>query len=274
MHTARGNRITPEDASTLRPQPDPVTDLLPALPPCRFEFPDPRLADGEYGLVGLGADHEPETLLAAYRSGIFPWPHQALRMAWFCPPQRMVLRPEAFRIHRSLRKTLKHRRFRLTVDTDFEAVLLGCATTPRDGQPGTWLVPSLRAGLMGLHQHGVAHSVEVWDRQDLVGGLYGIALGRIFTGESMFSRGTDASKIALLALCAQLHRWGFHWVDCQVHTDHLASLGAYEIPRDHWLDEVQLHAVPPDRMGPWSFDHEPYDLIEALRIRQYTGVVE
>ena len=219
----------------------------------REVFPNPRLAD-EYGLVAVGGDFSPELLLAAYANGIFPWPSDELPYSWFSPDPRMLLRPMDFHVSRSLRKTLKKRRFNVTFDTAFEQVVDGCAKAPRAGDVGTWIVDELRQGFLDLHALGFAHSVEVWQEEELVGGLYGLSLGAMFCGESMFHRQADASKVALWALCHKVAPWGFEIIDCQVHTDHLESLGASEWPRDDYLDLLEELLSAPTIQGPWTDD--------------------
>lgn len=222
----------------------------------RLVFPNPREAD-DYGLVAIGGDYRPEMLLAAYANGIFPWPSDELPFSWFSPDPRLILRPMDFHTSRSLRKTLKSRRFTTTFDQDFEAVIDGCAAAPRAGDVGTWIVDELRRGFLELHQLGFAHSVEVWDGDRLAGGLYGLSLGAMFCGESMFHRESNASKVALWALCRQTAEWGFELIDCQVHTDHLESLGAMECSRHEFLDALDFALQAPTRQGSWSDEDSP-----------------
>ncbi|HEX9733451.1 MAG TPA: leucyl/phenylalanyl-tRNA--protein transferase [Thermoanaerobaculia bacterium] len=214
-------------------------------------FPDPRWAD-DYGLVALGGDYRPERLLAAYACGIFPWPSEGLPHAWFSPNPRLVLRPDELCLSRSLRKTLRKGRFRVTYDLAFDDVIRHCAAASRPNGAGTWLTPELVRGLRRLHRLGFAHSVESWRGDELAGGLYGVSLGTLFCGESMFFRQRDASKVALVHLAERLRSWGFRMIDCQVHTDHLARLGAREWPRDRFLDELGLAVREPTRRGPWT----------------------
>ena len=166
----------------------------------------------------------------------------------------MLLRPMDFHTSRSLRKTLKKRVFRISFDTAFERVLDGCAEAPRAGGVGTWIVEELRQGFLDLHALGFAHSVEVWRGEQLVGGLYGLSLGSMFCGESMFHREADASKVALWALCQKVVGWGFELIDCQVHTDHLESLGAMEWPRDDFLKLLAEQLQAPTLQGSWTED--------------------
>src|SRR6266545_1849522 len=202
------------------------------LDTCRWRFPEPSTADGD-GLVGFGADLEPETLLHAYRQGIFPWPHPGMPLPWFSPDPRGIIRLDGLRTSRSLRQRLRNSGWETTVDRAFEAVVAACAERYRP--EGTWIVPELRAAYSRLHRLGHAHSLEVWRGEDLLGGLYGVSVGGVFTGESMFHRATDASKVALVDLVAWLAEGGGCLIDVQVLTAHLARLGAREIPRGDYL---------------------------------------
>ncbi|MDD3448788.1 MAG: leucyl/phenylalanyl-tRNA--protein transferase [Gammaproteobacteria bacterium] len=218
------------------------------------EFPDPELALREPdGLLAAGGDLGPERLLAAYREGIFPWFSDGQPILWWSPDPRAVLFPGQIRIARSLRKTLKSHRYRASMDTDFAAVIAACAE-PRPGQEGTWITAAMRDAYLRLHQLGVAHSVEVWEDGSLVGGLYGVAIGRVFFGESMFTRARDASKVALVHLAGQLRDWGFPLIDCQQTTGHLLSMGAVEIPRREFLHRVREARELPGPSGTWRLD--------------------
>jgi len=204
------------------------------------------------GLLAAGGDLTPARLLDAYRHGIFPWFNEGDPILWWSPDPRMVLFPDEFRISHSLRKTLRNRIYEIRTDTAFEQVMLACAA-PRNGQ-GTWIIDKMVAAYTELHRIGVAHSVESWFGGELVGGLYGIAIGRMFYGESMFSRRSDASKAALAHLAAQLSRWNFGMIDCQMNTPHLATLGAREIPRAEFVRRLQELIHYPDIPSPWCFD--------------------
>jgi leucyl/phenylalanyl-tRNA--protein transferase len=182
------------------------------------------------GLLAVGGDLTPQRLLEAYRRGIFPWFSEGDPILWWSPDPRMVLLPAELKISRSLAKTLRNRRFEIRFDSDFDSVIRACAA-PRDGQPGTWITPEMRNAYLRLHRLGYAHSVETWVDGELVGGLYGVAVGAAFFGESMFARARDASKIALVHLVRKLEEDGYGMIDCQMRTEHLASLGAREIPR-------------------------------------------
>jgi leucyl/phenylalanyl-tRNA--protein transferase len=196
-------------------------------------------------LLAIGGDLTAPRLLAAYQRGIFPWFESGQPPLWWSPDPRMVLFPAEFHLSRSLRKTLRAGRFTLSSDRDFSGVTAGCAA-PRAGNGGTWLMPAMRHAYQKLHHLGYAHSVEVWQDERLVGGLYGVALGRVFFGESMFSRQTDASKVACAALATQLRHHGYTLIDCQVSNPHLASLGARAIPRREFL----THLSPPQTIPP------------------------
>ena len=182
------------------------------------------------GLLAMGGDLTPQRLLEAYRKGIFPWFNEGEPILWWSPDPRMVLFPDELRISRSLSKELKKNNYQIRADHRFSEVMQACAA-PRKGQAGTWIHPEMIAAYTTLHEMKFAHSVEMWVDDELVGGLYGIALGQIFFGESMFSRAPNASKIAFVHLVKQVQEWGFGLIDCQVKTNHLASLGAREIPR-------------------------------------------
>ncbi|BCK88311.1 leucyl/phenylalanyl-tRNA--protein transferase [Sideroxyarcus emersonii] len=206
------------------------------------------------GLLAAGGDLSPMRLLEAYRHGIFPWFNADEPILWWSPDPRMVLFPQHFRISHSLRKKLHKGAYEVRTDTAFEQVMRACAA-PRQGAQGTWIHEEMVAAYCELHRMGHAHSVETWMEGELAGGLYGMALGRMFYGESMFSRRTDASKIALAHLCAQLRRWEFGMIDCQMNTPHLASLGAAEIPRKEFIARLQdLINYPP--VPAWRFDDD------------------
>jgi len=213
------------------------------IEPDEIFFPPVFLAE-EDGLLGVGGDLAPARLMAGYRNGIFPWFNEDDPILWYSPDPRMVLYPDGLRITQSMARVLKSGVFRVTFDTDFAAVLRGCASTPRRGQQGTWLSAQMQEAYIALHTLGYAHSVEVWQGHDtdtplLVGGLYGVALGRYFCGESMFSRVSNASKTGFIALAQRLFAQGFAMIDCQVYTDHLASLGATETPREAFIAALE-----------------------------------
>jgi leucyl/phenylalanyl-tRNA---protein transferase len=214
--------------------------------------------DEPNGLLCAGLELNASRVLAAYQRGIFPWYSDGQPVLWWSPDPRMVLLPNNFRLHRSLRKVLRNAAYELRVDTSFEAVMRACAE-PRPEQDGTWISEDIIAAYCEIHRAGYAHSVETWVGSELVGGLYGIALGRVFFGESMFMRQTDASKIAFAHLVAQLTRWGFELIDCQQQTRHLASFGASPISRADFAERLGrlVHSdALVSRTGTWKFDDD------------------
>ena len=203
------------------------------------------------GLLAAGGDLSIDRLLTAYRNGIFPWYSEGDPLLWWSPDPRMVLFTDEFKVSRSLAKSIRNRGYEVRIDTAFGRVLEGCAG-PRRDQPGTWLGSEMREAYLRLHQLGYAHSFETWHEGTLAGGLYGMAIGRMFYGESMFSRSVDASKVALAGLVRELHARGLPMIDCQMNTGHLASLGAREIRRDDFVLRVRAlvnYAEPP---GAWE----------------------
>ena len=203
------------------------------------------------GLLAAGGDLSPRRLLAAYRRGIFPWYSAGEPTLWWSPDPRMVLFPDELKISLSLAKTLRNANYEVRLDTAFGDVIGACASKPREGQPGTWITGEMQAAYGDLHRLGYAHSVETWIDDKLAGGLYGIAIGRAFYGESMFSDLRDASKIALAHLCAHLKRRGFGIIDCQMETRHLASLGARPIPRHDFAARLDDLCAQGDAPGLW-----------------------
>lgn len=223
------------------------------LPDDLAVFPDPRRAEAD-GLLAIGGGLEPARVLLAYARGIFPWNGPDEPLMWFCPSPRMVLElPGDLHIPRSLLKTRRRESWTVTLDTAFSAVMTACAE-PRDDEAGTWITPGILAAFTTLHRVGVAHSVEVWDGPELIGGLYGLAIGQAFCGESMFTRRDDASKLAFIALARQLTTWGFTLIDCQVATDHLRRLGGRELPLEDFLARLTTATRSPGHLGQWSFD--------------------
>jgi leucyl/phenylalanyl-tRNA--protein transferase len=220
-----------------------------------IRFPDVGLALTEPdGLLAIGGDLSMARLLEAYRQGIFPWYGQGQPILWWSPDPRLVLFPDALRVSRSLRKTLRKRHFEVTLDADFPSVISACAG-PRAGGDGTWITRAMQTAYIRLHESGHAHSVECRLDGELVGGLYGVAIGRVFYGESMFARTSNASKVAFVWLVRQLQRWDFRLVDCQVHTRHLASLGARDIPRKEFCRILAGSCrLPPPQA--WVFDDD------------------
>jgi leucyl/phenylalanyl-tRNA--protein transferase len=211
------------------------------FPPIQTALTDPN------GLLAAGADISAERLLAAYRQGIFPWYGERQPVLWWSPDPRMVLFVDEFRITRSLGKAIRQQRFEIRVDSAFRAVMEHCSTTPRPEQNGTWITPELVDAYCALHDRGDAHSVEAWREGRLVGGLYGVCIGRMFFGESMFAHETDASKVALAHLVALARRAGMPMIDCQQETAHLASLGARPIPRAEFAERLAglVHCTAP-----------------------------
>ena len=217
------------------------------FPPVEAALADPN------GLLAMGGDLSPARLLDAYRHGIFPWFNPGEPILWWSPDPRMVLAPGEVRVSRSLAKRLRNAGFELRVDSAFAEVMHACAE-PREGAGGTWISPGMIAAYGRLFDAGYAHSIETWRDGRLVGGLYGVAIGRMFYGESMFSREPDASKVALVRLARQLERWRFGLIDCQMETPHLASLGARTLPRAAFTARLAELVNLPHLSGPWTFD--------------------
>jgi leucyl/phenylalanyl-tRNA--protein transferase len=207
------------------------------------------------GLLAAGGDLTPARLLDAYRLGIFPWSSDDEPMLWWSPDPRMVLFVDELRVSRSLRRRIRSGAFRVTADTAFHGVIRGCADRRRDGE-GTWITEEIAAAYRELFRRGHAHSIETWSGDALVGGLYGVSIGRMFYGESMFAHASDASKVAFALAVRQLARWGFRIIDCQMSTAHLASLGAREIPRREFVDMLQALTAQPEVPAPWRLDED------------------
>lgn len=218
-------------------------------------FPPPCLATPE-GLLAAGGDLSPERLLLAYRMGIFPWYAEDEPILWWSPDPRLVLYPQEFHLSHSLQKVIRRGDFTVTTDRAFEAVIRACAGVRTAGGEGTWIVPDMIDAYCGLHRRGLAHSVEAWQGQRLAGGLYGVSLGSAFFGESMFTRVKNASKVALATLAAWLQANGFDLIDCQVTTGHLQRLGAREIPRENYLQELSRCLQNSTRIGKWKMADE------------------
>jgi leucyl/phenylalanyl-tRNA--protein transferase len=202
-------------------------------------FPKPDLAEPD-GLLAVGGDLSTERLLLAYQNGIFPWYSDDTPILWYSPHERFVLYPDELKISKSMRQVLRSGKLSVTVNTCFNDVITACSTAPREGQDGTWIVPDMIAAYNRLHLEGYAHSVEVWQDDKLVGGLYGVHVGDVFCGESMFSRVSNASKTALIYLC---NTGLYKLIDCQVHTDHLESMGAGMISREQYMDVLLNNLV-------------------------------
>ncbi len=216
-------------------------------------FPPAELAlDDPDGLLAVGGDLHPTRLLAAYRGGIFPWFGDNQPILWWSPDPRVVFRTDAVRLSSRFRRSLKHSPWQVRADTAFDAVIRACARAPRPGQRGTWITDEMIGAYLHLHALGHAHSVEVFDGTRLVGGIYGVAVGRAFFGESMFSADSGGSKVALAALAMTLHGWGWPLIDAQVENPHLLSLGAERWPRARFLAQMRRLAEEPARPGPWT----------------------
>jgi len=227
-------------------------------------FPPPERATPD-GILAVGGRPEPDLLLAAYSRGIFPWPHPGLPLLWFCPDPRFVLIPRQAHLSRSLRKAMRRDGIEVHADTAFEAVIRSCARKRRPGQRGTWITRGMIKGYTALHERGFAHSIEAWQDGRLAGGLYGISLGAVFYGESMFADVPDASKIAFATLLGNLIHWDFQLVDCQSYTEHLAAFGAEEWPRERFLAALEEALEIPTRMGPWTLELGPAEAADQIR---------
>lgn len=234
--------------------------MIPWLDPFTYDFPPigSALKDPN-GLLAAGGDLSAARLVSAYKHGIFPWFNPGEPILWWSPDPRCCLKPENIHISRSLKKRIRRTEFTITFDRCFETVIAACAA-PRQYSEDSWISSEMQQAYLSLHQQGVAHSVELWRDNELAGGLYGIAMGKLFFGESMFSRSTDSSKIAFAFFARQLQKWGYALIDCQIENDHLTSMGAVSIPRidfqrylDDFLDEVPEHE--------WVFDIDKNDVI-------------
>jgi leucyl/phenylalanyl-tRNA--protein transferase len=221
----------------------------------RLVFPPPQLADPD-GLLAVGGDLRPERLLLAYSSGIFPWPTEGFPLLWHSPDPRFVLPFDLLHVPRSLRRRMRKKPFRVTLDTAFGDVIRECSDKPRPGQRGTWITEEMVAAYEKLHELGFAHSVEAWEGEELVGGLYGVSLGGAFFGESMFAHRPDASKVGFVKLVEQLGKWGITLIDAQVHTKHLERFGAVHWTRSDYLEQLARALEKPTRRGPWRFDED------------------
>ena len=215
------------------------------LPADSLIFPHPSDAEPD-GLLAVGGDLSTDRLLLAYQNGIFPWNAAGEPILWWCITPRLVLKPEQVRITKSMRSYFNQQRYACTFDRDFLSVMLQCKTIDRRDQKGSWIHQELVTSFVKLHRMGIAHSVEVWDQDELIGGLYGLAIGKMFCGESMFARKPNASKFGLISLCALLRSKGFEWIDCQQDTSHLRSMGARLMERERffeWLEENKQYPI-------------------------------
>lgn len=223
----------------------PVYRLGPGL-----AFPDPAEAEPD-GLLAVGGDLSAERLLLAYRSGIFPW-YSRPPILWWSPDPRFAMLPSDLRVSKSMRQVLRRGEFHITLDRDFPAVIRACRTRHRPGQQGTWITSGMEQAYVALHRLGLAHSAEAWQDGQLAGGLYGVSLGRVFFGESMFAHVSNASKAAFITLTGLLAERGFTLIDSQVYTDHLASLGARQMPRTEYLERLAAALEAPALQGSWA----------------------
>lgn len=223
------------------------------FPPVERALSDPN------GLLAAGADLAPARLIDAYRHGIFPWYSEGQPVLWWSPDPRMVLVPRELKLARSLRKRIARRDYVVKADSEFEGVVRSCAAAPRPGQEGTWITQDMIRAYGALHRAGHAHCVETWIGGTLAGGLYGVAIGRMFYGESMFADIADASKIALAHLVRQLERWNYGMIDCQMTTEHLARFGAREIPRTEFIRKLATLVNYRDPASRWRIDDDLFD---------------
>ncbi len=204
------------------------------------------------GLLAFGGDLSPQRLVVAYANGIFPWYNENEPLLWWSLDPRLIIRPGEMRVSKSLRRTIRSGKFEVRIDTNFREVMLHCAATPRKGQDGTWIQDEMVDAYCELHNLGIAHSFEAYQDDELVGGLYGVSIGKVFFGESMFHSVTDASKVAFYHLHQFLQEHDFKLIDCQQETSHLMSLGAYSIPRKDFLEELKVLTVGPTLVGNWG----------------------
>ena len=224
-----------------------------SIPPLgsSYIFPNPRYSADE-GLLAFGGDLSPNRILTAYRKGIFPWFSEDDPILWWSPNPRMVLYPEEFKVNKSFKRFLRQERYKIKFDNAFEDVINYCSSVERDGQNGTWLLDDMKNAYIELYKMGFAHSIEVYEDDVLVGGLYGLSMGRVFFGESMFSLKSNASKVAFKALSDVLNSRGYDFIDCQVKNDYLAQMGAKNISRDRFLDELDESLSRSSELGSWK----------------------
>ncbi len=236
---------------------------MPILLDHTLYFPEHDEAD-EHGVIAVGGDLSPPRVLSAYYAGIFPWPHKGLPLLWFSPDPRFVLDPKKIIINRSLVKAIKSTSLHIEADKNFRAVMKGCQKGRADKQ-GTWISNEMIDSYEVLHHMGYAHSIEAYREDTLVGGLYGISIGSMFFGESMFFIENNASKIAFVSLIGHLLQWNFSLVDCQSHTEHLEKFGAYALPRQNFLDALHESHKFPTIMGPWVFTLRPNEALKMIQ---------
>ena len=225
--------------------------IIPELRGYSYRFPNPRDASDE-GLLAYGGDLSIPRLMSAYRNGIFPWYSEGDPILWWSPNPRLILYPDHFKVRKSFRRVLRSGKFTVTFDKCFSDVISYCANVPREGQESSWIIGDIEAAYIDLHEEGYAHSVEVYLDGKLVGGLYGLAMGKAFFGESMFSLVSNASKVAFKALSDVLGRRGYDFIDCQMKTDHMIGLGAQVVERDLFLDELHEALQKPSDFGDWQ----------------------
>ena len=225
--------------------------LIPPLSNYSYAFPSPRFASDE-GLLAYGGDLSTTRLLTAYRNGIFPWYLEGDPILWWSPNPRLLLYPKDFKVRKSFKRVLRNGGFRVTFDHCFADVIRYCATVPREGQKGSWIVPQMQEAYIRLHEEGYAHSVEVYKGGELVGGLYGVSMGKAFFGESMFSLVSNASKVAFKALSDLLGERGYDFIDCQMKTEHMVGLGAQTVERNRFLYELEQTLQKPSDIGSWQ----------------------
>ncbi|RCU52427.1 leucyl/phenylalanyl-tRNA--protein transferase [Corallincola holothuriorum] len=241
-----------------------MTQFITELDPTNYAFPPTEQAlQDPNGLLAIGGDLSAERLRRAYQSGIFPWFSEDEPLLWWSPDPRCVFEIETFRTPRSLRKSLRRSGFTISVNQAFDQVIQGCAA-PRVTESGTWIVPEMALAYNQLHRQGVAHSIEIWHENALVGGLYGVCSGRQFSGESMFFRMTDASKVALIALISIMHGTGAKWIDCQVTNPHLTSLGAIEVSRADYIEQLNMeicYNTDNTLWQPRNITHQVFDYV-------------
>lgn len=244
-----------------------MTLTLPWLAPDNLKFPDIEDAwEDPNGLLAAGGDLSPARLIEAYRRGIFPWYEDDQPILWWSPHPRMLLFSEELHTSRSLRKVLRLTPFEVSIDQAFAQVIEQCSL-PRREQGGTWITPAMKTAYIDLHQGGVAHSLEIWQEGSLVGGIYGVAIGRAFFGESMFSRVSNASKVALVILSKALNQWNFGFIDCQMETSHLRSMGARAVARDEFKKLLLHYTGLSEPANAWQLNGLAHDLVSENPIR-------
>lgn len=215
-----------------------------------FIFPHPDLAD-ESGLLAFGGDLSSERLVQAYANGIFPWYSEGEPILWWSPNPRMVLFPDRLKVSKSLKQSIKNKSYEVRFDTNFNAVIEHCSAVPREGQDGTWITEEMKRAYIQLHKKGIAHSVETYANEKLIGGLYGLSIGSAFFGESMFQTERDASKVSLYYLVEKVKEWNFTFIDAQVETDHMKRMGSENIPREKFLEILKIAIKAPTIKGKW-----------------------